>query len=103
LKIFVQGLVDRYATSRQGPGGRLNIFEQGPIKIFHAESAEKISIKVRLKIFRQGLMHFSCPSPRRSGTRGRTFQARSDYFFSTRVCSIFFNQGLLENFHARSG
>jgi len=97
-----QGLVDRYAAFKQGLRGRLKFFRQGPIKIFHAESAEKILIKVRLKIFRQGLMQFSRTSTRRSGTHARTFQSRSVYFFSCKVCSKLFNQGPVENFHAGS-
>lgn len=76
---------------------------QGPVNFFQARSAQNFSFKVRLKIFRQGLMQFSRVSTRRSDTHARTFQSRSDYFFSCKVCLKLFNQGLLEKFHARSG
>jgi hypothetical protein len=103
LKIFWYGLIDRYATSRQGLRGRLKFSRQGLMYFFQARSARNFSSKVRLKIFRQGLMHFPPLLPRRRCTNGRTFESRSGYFISGKVCSKVFNQSLVEIFRARSG
>jgi len=56
LKFFKQDLVDRSAGFKQGLWGCLHFFEQGPVEIFYAESAQKLLIKVRQKNFKQGLV-----------------------------------------------
>lgn len=99
---FPASLVDRYATFRQGPEGRLKFSGQGPADFFQSRSARNFSIKIRLQIFKQGLMHFSRTPARRRGRCGFMFQSRSDYFFSVRVCSKVFNQRVVENFQVKS-
>ena len=102
-KIFRHGPVDRYATFKQGPEGRLKFSGQGPANFFQSGSARNFSIRIRLQIFRQGLMHFSRTPACRRGTCGFMFQSRSGYFFSGRVCSKVFNQSVVGNFPVRSG
>ena len=49
-KFFEQGLVDRLVDSKQGRGGCLNFFVQGPVKKIYAGSAQTH--------FKQGLLKF---------------------------------------------
>ena len=73
---------------------RWTFSNQGLMKIFQSKSAWKFSIRVCWKKLS------SCALVHRNRSR-RT--VASLHQFSIKVCSKFFNQGLLKNFQARSG
>ena len=94
LKFFCQDPVDRLAGFKQGLGGCLNFFKQGPVEIFYAESAQKILIKVCLKNFMQDLVDLRESLTTSAGSSGSGLM---------QIRLTFINQSLLKIFQARSG